>query len=334
MSRHNGKVHTTAFGQFGHRAFSAALGQTRQQVQSRWFAQGFEQSRVQQLVNRSAAQRGFVRLHACFPKNAHLRQCANIPTSQKGVKLLRYVPLGEKPEPPADSDSELSQKPLDLKNQSMAEKRPSSTANTLYPGLLEYLTDRAGEFELIPTDRQSDLATVAGYIRDQRSQSELAKLIFICTHNSRRSHLAQIWTQVAAAFYGIEGIETFSGGTEATAFNPRAVAALQRCGLKIIAPDPLASNPRYAVHHSDSGQPQICYSKIYDAPPNPTQGYCAVMTCSQADDACPLVMGCDLRMPIRYEDPKVADDTEFEAQKYDERAAQICREMLYLISCV
>jgi arsenate reductase len=62
--------------------------------------------------------------------------------------------------------------------------------------------------------------------------------------------------------------------------------------------------------------------------------YCAVMTCSQADDACPLVMGSDLRMPIRYEDPKVADDTESEAQRYDERSAQICSETLYMMSLV
>jgi arsenate reductase len=166
------------------------------------------------------------------------------------------------------------------------------------------------------------------------SKSEPAKLTFICTHNSRRSHLSQIWAQVAAEYYGLVGVETFSGGTEATAFNPRAVAAMQRCGLKIIADDPAATNPRYSVYTSDSATPQVCFSKAYGDPPNPSKGYCAVMTCSQADNACPLVMGCHLRIPIRYEDPKVADDTGFEAQRYDERSAQICREMLYIMSLV
>ena len=109
---------------------------------------------------------------------------------------------------------------------------------------------------------------------------------------------------------------------------------MQRCGLKIVADDSAATNPRYSVYTSDTSAPQICFSKAYGDPPNPREGYCAVMTCSQADDACPLVMGCDLRMPIRYEDPKVADDTEFEAQRYDERSAQICSEMLYLMSLV
>ncbi len=213
-------------------------------------------------------------------------------------------------------------------------KKTETVSTAFYPGLQRYLTEATNRFHLIPGDRKSDLARVAGYVRDRLAKSEPAKLTFICTHNSRRSHLSQIWAQVAAEYYGLVGVETFSGGTESTAFNPRAVAAMQRCGLKIVADDPAAINPRYSVYTSDSATPQVCFSKAYGDPPNPSRGYCAVMTCSQADDACPLVMGCDLRMPIRYEDPKVADDTEFEAQRYDERSAQICSEMLYMMSLV
>lgn len=216
----------------------------------------------------------------------------------------------------------------------MSVKQPAPAASSLYPVLLQYLNERVTEFNTIPSQRKTDLAKVADYIRERLSKSEPAKLTFICTHNSRRSHLSQIWAQVAADYYGLGGVETFSGGTEATAFNPRAVAAMQRCGIKITADDRNATNPNYSVFTSDASQPQVCFSKVYDAPPNPTESYCAVMTCSQADDACPLVMGCDLRMPIRYEDPKVADDTEFEPQRYDERSAQICREMLYMMSLV
>jgi arsenate reductase (thioredoxin) len=216
----------------------------------------------------------------------------------------------------------------------MTLKQPKIVAASFYPELLRYLQSAETRFDSIPKDRKAELSKVADYVRERLSNSEPVKLTFICTHNSRRSHLSQVWAQVAADYYGLRGVETFSGGTEATAFNPRAVAALQRCGLKIVADDPMAANPRYSVYASDSSTPQICFSKVFDAPPNPTQGYCAVMTCSQADDACPVVMGCDLRMPIRYEDPKVADDTEFEAQRYDERSSQICSEMLYMLSLV
>lgn len=190
------------------------------------------------------------------------------------------------------------------------------------------------ESEAIPGDRKTELSKVANYVRERLLKSETAKITFICTHNSRRSILSQIWAKVAAEYFGLNGVETFSGGTEATAFNPRAVAAMERCGLKIVADDSAATNPRYSVYTSDSATPQICFSKAYADSPNPSTGYCAVMTCSQADDACPLVMGCDLRVPILYEDPKVADNKEFEAQRYDERSAQICTEMLYMMSIV
>lgn len=214
----------------------------------------------------------------------------------------------------------------------MPSQQPAPSAKKLYPELLGYLNERAAAGDTIPDGRRADLAKVAAYVRECRSKSQAAKLTFICTHNSRRSHLSQIWAQVAAEYYGLDGIETFSGGTEATAFNPRAVAALKRCGLEIEADDLDSENPHYRVTTSPHSDPQVCFSKVYDAPPNPTSGYCAIMTCSQADEACPLVMGCDLRIPIRYEDPKVADDTEFEAQRYDERSAQICTEMLYMLS--
>ena len=216
----------------------------------------------------------------------------------------------------------------------MTLKKTESAAIAFYSELKRYLTKAITRFDVIPSDRKVELAKVADYIGERLSKSEPAKLTFICTHNSRRSHLSKIWAQVAAEYYGLVGVETFSGGTEATAFNPRAVAAMQRCGLKIIADDPTATNPRYSVYTSDSSTPQVCFSKAYGDPPNPSKGYCAVMTCSQADDACPLVMGCELRMPIRYEDPKVADDTGFEAQRYDERCAQISSEMLYMMSLV
>ncbi len=216
----------------------------------------------------------------------------------------------------------------------MLPEKTTTASSTLFTALLQYLRKATSQFDDIPADRKSDLAKVADYVRQRVTESQPAKLTFICTHNSRRSHLSQIWAQVAAEFYGLTGVKTFSGGTEATAFNPRAVAALQRCGLKIVADDPTATNPRYSVYTSDASTPQVCFSKAYGDPPNPSAGYCAVMTCSQADDACPLVMGCDLRMPIRYEDPKIADDTEFEAQRYDERSMQICCEMHYMMSLV
>lgn len=216
----------------------------------------------------------------------------------------------------------------------MSSLASSEVAVQFYPALKQYLLARIEEFPLIPPDRKSDLAKVAQYVQGCITKSLPAKLTFICTHNSRRSHLSQIWAQVAAEYFGISNVETLSGGTEATAFNLRAVAAMQRCGLKITTTNAVISNPHYEVLTHDGAKAQICFSKVYDAPPNPTKGYCAIMTCSQADEACPLVMGCDLRMPIRYEDPKIADDTDQEASLYDERSRQICCEMFFMMSSI
>ncbi len=144
----------------------------------------------------------------------------------------------------------------------MTLKQPSPPANLLYPELLRYLQERAMEFQAIPSDRKPELTQVSDYDRERLAKSEPAKLTFICTHNSRRSHHSQIWAQVAAEHYGLVGVVTFSGGTEATAFDPRAVAAMQRCGLKFVTDDAAAANLRYSVYTSEVATPQVCFSKV------------------------------------------------------------------------
>lgn len=199
--------------------------------------------------------------------------------------------------------------------------------------LQQYVEARTAEFDLIPPERKEQLAKIAEFVCSRTKSNEPARLTFICTHNSRRSHLAQIWAQTAAIQFGVPGVQTFSGGTAATAFNARAVAALRRAGFDISNPEPSAtSNPHYQVRYHSAAPPLECFSKVYSEPPNPERDFCAVMVCSQADEACPLVPGASLRLAIPYDDPKAFDDTPAESQKYDERSQQIAREMLYLFS--
>ena len=56
------------------------------------------------------------------------------------------------------------------------------------------------------------------------------------------------------------------------------------------------------------------------------------MTCSHADGNCPFIAGAEKRIPITYEDPKLFDNTEQQAAKYEERSLQIATEMLYIFS--
>lgn len=201
-----------------------------------------------------------------------------------------------------------------------------------HPELQLYVERILPEKDRISEERKQRLERIAEYIAEKGSRGEDVRLVFICTHNSRRSHFGQIWAAAAAAWYGIDGIYTYSGGTEATAFNPRAVAAAERAGFKINNPG--GDNPRYEVSFAENGPALLCFSKVYDDPFNPQRGFAAVMTCSDADENCPFIPGAELRAPVTYEDPKAADDTPAETARYDERCRQIATEMFYLFSRV
>lgn len=202
----------------------------------------------------------------------------------------------------------------------------------LRPELTAFLEKQQPNIVDLPEDRRKALDKLAGFVKKQRAAGADANLTFICTHNSRRSQMGQLLAAASASLYGVEGVETWSGGTEATAFNPRAVAAMERAGFGV--ENPGGDNPHYEVQWLPEQAAEECFSKKYDDPFNPKESFAAVMVCSDADAACPFVPGADLRVSLPYEDPKVADDTDGEAAKYDERAAQIATEMLYLFAKV
>lgn len=211
--------------------------------------------------------------------------------------------------------------------------------NNMYQELSNYIESTVSEMGSIPEERKVQLQKIARFVQTQKDSNKAANLTFICTHNSRRSHLSQIWAATAAAYYGIEeGIHTFSGGTEATAFNPRAVAAIERAGFKVENPgglDPFSGdNPRYQVTYAENGKVLECFSKKYDDPFNANENFAAILTCSEADESCPYIPGADLRVPIPYVDPKESDGTAEEAATYDARCKQIATEMFYLMSQV
>ena len=188
------------------------------------------------------------------------------------------------------------------------------------------------EFILISDERKEVLLLLSNFISSKYKSEQIPCIIVICTHNSRRSHIGQLWLAVGADYYQLPAIQTFSGGTEATAFNPRAVKALKRIGFQIIADEAKAKNPIYQVRWSESMLPYQAFSKKYEDAPNPTDNFAAIMVCTQADEGCPVVLGCDARISIPYDDPKAYDGTELEAAKYDERVREIGREMLYVLS--
>jgi arsenate reductase len=202
----------------------------------------------------------------------------------------------------------------------------------LLPSLQAFASALPAGFDAIPAERKAELEKLGLFLKTRLASGETAKVIFICTHNSRRSHMGQSAATLAAAYYGLRGIEAYSGGTEATAFNPRAVAALERAGFKI--ENPGGENPHYKLTFAEDRPAFEAFSKKYDDPTNPQQGFAAVMTCDHADVNCPTVAGSALRIPLHFVDPKASDDTPAEAETYDARFKQIATEVFYALSRV
>ena len=216
-------------------------------------------------------------------------------------------------------------------------------AALLHPVLEQFLQSSARQLDQIDPPRRAQLEQLAALLATEAEESQQTHVVFICTHNSRRSHLAQLWSAAAAQWVGLENFHTYSGGTETTAFNRRCFPALEAAGFRILPAPSAASddevlsapsalpNPKWLVSTSPDLAPQICFSKRYDDPINPYQDFVAVMVCDDADVACPLVPGAKHRARLTYIDPKRSDDTPQQAETYAERSAQIAREMLYLV---
>lgn len=179
--------------------------------------------------------------------------------------------------------------------------------------------------------RKSTLQPLIDYIQGKVTADLAININFICTHNSRRSHLSQVWAQIAAAHYQIPNVTCYSGGTEETALFPKIAETFENAGIEVNIISN-SSNPIYAFKYDKNILPIIGFSKKYDSPFNPESNFAAVLTCSQADGGCPFIAGAEKRIPITFEDPKVSDNTELQNEVYQNRSLEIATEMFYVFS--
>jgi len=187
------------------------------------------------------------------------------------------------------------------------------------------------DISTISEERKQILDILKTYIQTKKNNHQNINLNFICTHNSRRSHLSQIWAQTMANNFKIKNVFCYSGGTEATAMFTVVEETLKKQGFHI---DKLSyeKNPVYAIKFSENNNPIICFSKTFDADFNPSSNFAAIMTCSHADENCPFIAGAEQRIPVRYDDPKAFDNTPQQLEKYRERSLQIATELFYVFS--
>lgn len=185
----------------------------------------------------------------------------------------------------------------------------------------------------ISEERQLVLQPLIHFISNKKAKNEPISLNFICTHNSRRSHLSQIWAQTLASYFNVNHVHTYSGGTEATAMFPMVAKTLIGQGFKIKALSE-GKNPVYSIKFNDNAPAIIGFSKTFDDDFNATSNFAAIMTCGHANENCPFVPGAEQRIPITFDDPKAFDNTPQQAEKYLERSLQIATELKYIFNNV
>jgi len=203
------------------------------------------------------------------------------------------------------------------------------------PILKKHLNKLNNSLSEVKNERQLILKPLAEYIINNIKNKKNVRLLFICTHNSRRSHIAQIYANSAPIYYGIQGIRTFSGGTEATVFHKNAIEALRRMGFGSLQKEEEGNNPNNPKWFVESVKGALfneCFSKRYDDIANPRKDFVAIMVCSEADKNCPVITGAEKKISLPYNDPKEYDNTEIFAQKYDEKCIEIGREMMWLFN--
>jgi arsenate reductase (thioredoxin) len=111
------------------------------------------------------------------------------------------------------------------------------------------------------------------------------RVLFVCTHNSARSQMAEGFLRAMAG----DRLEVASAGTEATRVHPLAVAAMRESGIDI-------SGHRSKTLDEFEGQP-------FDY---------VITVCSTAAESCPVFAAPARRLAWDFEDPSKATGTEEE----------------------
>ena len=124
------------------------------------------------------------------------------------------------------------------------------------------------------------------------------KVLFLCTHNSCRSQMAE---GIVNADLG-DRFLAFSAGTEATRVNPLAAQVLAEIGIDI------------SSHHS----------KTLDRFAGESFDY-VITLCGSANEQCPLFFGGVKRIHIGFDDPSQASGTPDEVLQEFRRVRDLIR---------
>jgi len=185
----------------------------------------------------------------------------------------------------------------------------------------------------IDTHRIQLLKSIAHFIAEELIANRKVNINYICTHNSRRSQLSQVWSSYAAYYFKLTEVKSFSGGTAVTAFFRNTVKTLQDVGFTFQISKFSHENPVYAINYKNGINPIIGFSKLYDDTHN-EKPFIAITTCSNADENCPFIPDAIQRFHLPFNDPKAFDNTLIQSEKYLEANKQIAGEIHYIFKTI
>ena len=110
-------------------------------------------------------------------------------------------------------------------------------------------------------------------------------MLFLCTHNSARSQMAEGLLRHLAG----DRFEVMSAGTEATRIRPLAIQAMEEIGVDV------------------SGQESKTLDQYLEEPFD-----YVITVCDDANEACPFFPGARNRLHWSFEDPSRAEGSEEE----------------------
>jgi arsenate reductase (thioredoxin) len=175
------------------------------------------------------------------------------------------------------------------------------------------LRDWSQEIPELSEEHREAVAILSNYVTHKLDTGVPPAIQFICTHNSRRSQMAQAWSAAIADYFGL-AVRSYSGGTEATQIAPLTLEALYECGFDVAEEDGDNAKTKVAWRPNSAGA--TLFSKRFDYSGNVSKKFLAVMTCSDADENCPVVPGAEERIPLTFEDPGKFDNTEEALDEY------------------
>jgi arsenate reductase len=120
---------------------------------------------------------------------------------------------------------------------------------------------------------------------DGADVAQRSRVLFLCTHNSARSQMAEGLLRYLAG----DRLEAYSAGTEATHVRPLAIRAMEEIGIDI------------------SGQESKTLHRYQQEPFD-----YVITVCDDANEACPFFPGAQSRLHWSFEDPSKAEGSEEE----------------------